>query len=599
MGESSSVGLQRPRTARRSVRFTFALMVVVPEVFLVLLWGVAASVTFSRVLGRHGFSMHNRHEVIELGALLGAGLVVVLAAVLLMALFARRLSRDVAILTSAAVHLNEQPPGSAAPALAATARPGRPVKTAEIAAAAGAVATLQAAAAQSAAGERRLRDGLGQVIVSMARRNQSLLQRQLRLIDALEQKASDPAALADLFSLDHLTTRMRRHAESLTILSGSAPARSWREPIAVIDVIRGAMAEVEDYQRVTVLTHTDDAVSGSAAADMIHLLAELLENAAMFSPSGTPVEVRASRVANGFAVEIDDRGLGIEPEQLAGINEQLAVPPDFDLASTDRLGLFVAAKLAARYGVKVALRPSPYGGTTAIVLMPASIMVPASEKAADFPPEVRPGASRPPSLDLDLGSSGALALVGRPGAPPAEVLAPAAPERPTAPEWPTAPRPATAAPAANGLPVRRVPGATRTRPASGPLPARHATPGQAAPEAPAASTTDAPPAAPPGAPPARAPRPVGETYRGLPRRNRLANLSPHLQDDPAAEAPGAHLLAAPLEMRAPEQARDLAASLQGGWRRGREAQPPDMPDNDEQQRAAEARRPAATHTEEG
>ncbi len=174
---------------------------------------------------------------------------------------------------------------------------------------------------------------------------------------------------------------MRRHAESLAILSGAAPGRSWTEPVPVIDVIRAAMAEVEDYRRVTVLTTSEDAVAAPAVADMIHLLAELIENATMFSPSGTRVEVRAERVANGFAVEIDDRGLGIEPAQLAEINQQLAQPPDFDLANADRLGLFVGAKLAARHGVRVSLRQSPYGGTTAIVLMPNSIVVLVSASA--------------------------------------------------------------------------------------------------------------------------------------------------------------------------------------------------------------------------
>jgi signal transduction histidine kinase len=405
MGASSPVSPERPRTRHRSIRFTFAVMVILPEIFLVLLWAAAVSLAFSKVLTRHSFSLHNHRQVLELASVVGGGLVVGLAAIILMGSFARRLSRDISILTAAAAHLGD-----------GAARLDPAAKTAEIAQATEAVASLQDAAAASAASEGSLRDGLRQVIVSMARRNQSLLQRQLRLIDALEQKASDPAALADLFSLDHLTTRMRRHAESLTILSGSAPARSWREPIPIIDIIRGAMAEVEDYQRVTVLTRAEDAVAGSAAADMIHLLAELLENAAMFSPSGTPVEVRASRVANGLAIEVDDRGLGIEPAQLSELNEQLAAPPDFDLANSDRLGLFVGAKLAARYGVRVSLRLSPYGGTTAIVLMPSSIVVSAPEVSTDAPPGVRQArASRPAGLDLRGG--GSLALVGQRSTP--------------------------------------------------------------------------------------------------------------------------------------------------------------------------------------
>src|SRR5262249_57056970 len=143
-------------------------------------------------------------------------------------------------------------------------------RTAEIARTADAITSLQHTAAAAAAAEASLRNGIGRVFVSLARRNQSLLQRQLRMIDALEQKASDPATLADLFPLDHLTTRMRRHAEGLIILSGAAPGRSWSEPVPVIDVIRGAVAEVEDYKRVTVLTRAEAAVAGLAAADMIH-----------------------------------------------------------------------------------------------------------------------------------------------------------------------------------------------------------------------------------------------------------------------------------------------------------------------------------------
>src|SRR5207237_2216307 len=127
-------------------------------------------------------------------------------------------------------------------------------------------------------------------------------------------------------------------------------------------------------------------------SDMIHLLAELIENATLYSPSGTRVEIRAGRVANGFAVEIDDRGLGIEPDQLREINQQLASPPDFDLADADRLGLFVGAKLAAKHGVRVSLRPSPYGGTSAIALLPNSVVVPAG--VAD--PAPQPGVRTPP-----------------------------------------------------------------------------------------------------------------------------------------------------------------------------------------------------------
>jgi hypothetical protein len=169
------------------------------------------------------------------------------------------------------------------------------------------------------------------------------------------------------------------------------------------------MAEVEDYRRVSVLTKAEEAVAAPAVADMIHLLAELIENATMFSPSGTRVEVRAERVANGFAIEIDDRGLGIEQAQLDELNQQLADPPDFDLANADRLGLFVGAKLASRHGVRVALRPSPYGGTTAIVLMPNSIVSATTRVAGALADTAEPLPGRHSALDLGSASGSVLA----------------------------------------------------------------------------------------------------------------------------------------------------------------------------------------------
>ncbi len=421
--------------------------------------------------------------------------------------------------------------------------------------------------------------------MSLARRNQSLLQRQLRLIDALEHKAPDSAALADLFALDHLTTRMRRHAESLAILSGAAPGRSWTEPVPIIDVIRAAMAEVEDYRRVTVLTASEDAVAAPAVADMIHLLAELIENATMFSPSGTRVEVRAERVANGFAVEIDDRGLGIEPAQLAEINQQLAQPPDFDLANADRLGLFVGAKLAARHGVRVSLRQSPYGGTTAIVLLPTSIIVLVSASASPGTsalPAARRATGRPAALDL--GSGAALALTGRRGLQPplAATDQPGTmpqrrrPHRQPAPHSrPAPPQPGNGAQPANGRPASH-----RAAPPS----SAHASHGATAPaRRPAASRAPGTPGTgqPVTGPPVTGSR-AGEPGRRrtparLPHRTRQASLSPHLRDSLATGRPAASPAPRPTAV-APEQARDLAASLQTGWRRGRQDDLPEPPD---------------------
>jgi signal transduction histidine kinase len=517
MGVSSLAGQEPPHAARRTIWFTFTAMVAGPAVCLVLLWGLAVGAA----LGGGRFAPQDHREQAGFALAAGAGLIIILAAAMLMGTFARRLSRDVCDLASTAEQLaDEQSPQPAerphdemgAQADGSSRR--RHPTTTEIARAAAAVARLQQTATAAATSEAGLRDGLRQVFVSLARRNQSLLQRQLRLIDALEQKASDPAALADLFSLDHLTTRMRRHAESLAILSGAAPGRSWRDPVPVIDVIRGATAEVEDYKRVAVLVGAEDAVAGPAVADMIHLLAELIENATLYSPSGTRVEVRAGRVANGFAVEIDDRGLGIEPELLSEINQQLASPPDFDLADADRLGLFVGGKLAARHGVRISLRLSPYGGITAIVLMPSSIVVPAQEAAAGPQPDTSLASRRP--AELDLTRAGALAFTG---------------QRPAQPSLSAAGQSA------------------------------------AAPDGPEPDS------------PARFGQPATGTHYGLPRRTRQANLSPHLRDGQPAAAgpaePGSR--PGPSGARAPEVARDLAASLQSGWQRGRQTDLPDAP----------------------
>jgi len=618
MGVFGSQGTGRPRGTRRTIWFTFAAMVAVPVASLVVLWGLVLGGVIAGAIDGPDNPHHDHQVVVDFVVVIGIGLVIVVVGVTMMGLFARRLARDVTGLEATARQLadeempalierlrqgdREMPPAESPPRLR--------TKTAEIAQAEAAITSLQRTAAAAAAGEARLRNGIGQVFVSLARRNQSLLQRQLRLIDALEQKASDPATLADLFPLDHLTTRMRRHAEGLIILSGAAPGRSWSEPVPVIDVIRGAVAEVEDYKRVTVLTRAEDAVAGLAAADMIHLLAELIENATLSSPSGTRVEVRAERVANGFAIEIDDRGLGIEAGQLRTINQQLAKPPDFDLANADQLGLFVVGKLAARHGVRVALRPSPYGGTTAVVLMPNSIVVPASETEADTDPGLQPGTDRLSGLDLD--QADALALTGRRppqpslrqpslpqpslpggatrraetaddgfglagdpvsaippssfrlGSPPPRLGAPGppapGPATPASPPAPALGRPGPATPASPPIPALGRPDPAATDPGSFGLPLRGA-------GAPAASA-DAGPGPAPG------PQTAG-TYRGLPRRIRQASLNPHLRDRPPADRAADADGTPPSLTRSPEEARSLVASLQSGWQRGRDSDDPD------------------------
>ena len=238
-----------------------------------------------------------------------------------------------------------------------------------------AFAVVQQTALQSAVDEARLRRGISDVFRNLAGRSQSLLHRQLTLLDGMERRATEPDELEDLFRIDHLTTRMRRHAEGLIILSGEAPARGWRQPVPLVDVLRAAVAEVEDYTRIRVLCRTSAAVAGHAVADVIHLIAELAENATVFSPPNTPVRIQGDVVGRGFAIEIEDRGLGISAARLEEINANLASPPQFDLSGSDRLGLFIAGQLAQRHEIKITLRPSVYGGTTAIVLIPTALVV--------------------------------------------------------------------------------------------------------------------------------------------------------------------------------------------------------------------------------
>jgi signal transduction histidine kinase len=388
MGVPSSAGQGPPRSGR-SIGSFLAVKLAVPAVCLFLVWVAVAVAVFAGAL-RHIMHPSGHRAIVEAAVVAGAGLVVALAVIALIWSAARKLGREAAGLAAMARYLaDDQLPKTVvrlrdgtgpAEALAQQASfPVRPAKISEFAAVTTALSTMQRTATMAAVDEARLRGGFRQVLTSLGRRNQSLLLRQLRIIDTLEQQAASPAALADLFALDHLTTRMRRHAESLTVLSGAPAARPRLGQVAVVDVIRAAVAETEDYKRVVVRTETEEVVAASVVNDMIHLLAELIENATLFSPSATKVEVRAERVANGFAIEVEDRGLGIAPDQLADLNARLASPPDFDLVDADRLGLFVAGLLARRHGVEVSLTPSPYRGTKAIVLLPDELVLPGSE----------------------------------------------------------------------------------------------------------------------------------------------------------------------------------------------------------------------------
>ncbi|WP_038842619.1 sensor histidine kinase [Salinispora arenicola] len=229
-------------------------------------------------------------------------------------------------------------------------------------------------AIRAAEGEVNLRRGLNEVFLNIARRSQGLVYRQLAMLDRMERRTEDPDELAELFQVDHLATRLRRHAEDLVILAGAAPSRGWRNPVAMVDLIRGALSEVEAYRRVDIGGVQSAGLAGRTVGDLIHLLAELIENATGFSPPDTRVHVTGVRKADGYTFEITDRGLGMSTEALADANSLLDSSPEFDPARTDRLGLFVVARLAARHRVRVRLRRSEAAGLTAVVHIPDEVV---------------------------------------------------------------------------------------------------------------------------------------------------------------------------------------------------------------------------------
>ncbi|HKS48051.1 MAG TPA: nitrate- and nitrite sensing domain-containing protein, partial [Amycolatopsis sp.] len=253
----------------------------------------------------------------------------------------------------------------------------------------------QRTAVAAAVDEAKTREGTKKVFLDIAHRSQILVHRQLQVLDEAERKQEDPDQLDLLFRLDHLSTRARRNAENLVILGGERPGRQWRNPVSLADVISGALAEVEDYARVTVGRMPEIAVGGPAVADLIHLLAELLDNAASFSPPEARVDIMGGVVGKGVAIEIEDQGLGIEPERMDEVNAMLRNPPDFSvmaLSAEPRLGLFVVARLASRQNIGVTLRNSAYGGTRAIVLVRSELLtsLPPAEGTVVVPPSAVP-----------------------------------------------------------------------------------------------------------------------------------------------------------------------------------------------------------------
>ena len=519
----------------------------------------------------------------------GLGLVAVVTSVFLLVWFGRKVTRDLGGLNDSVRGMaDERLPrvveqlrrGDDVDVAAASPPPGTSTIQ-EVSRIAESFGTVQAAAVSAAVDQAQLRKGVNQVFLNISMRNQSLLHRQLGMLDSMERRTSEPGALADLFRLDHLTTRMRRHAEGLIILSGSVPGRGWRDPVPVVDILRAAVAEVEDYVRVDVASESDDLVAGNAVSDVTHLIAELVENATVFSPPNTRIEVSAGRVGTGLVAEVEDRGLGLSPDELDDINARLASPEEFDLTHSEQLGLFVVSRLAARHNIKVSLRESVYGGTTAVVLLPFGVVVRKEEAARADHRDDRPddtltrgltGRHRIPAIGSGHGTDGAVSTEERAWsaapwetAPLERTAEKARPPWETAPTppWSPAPRPGTSQPEPFRPEPLRLEASGRSRPLEAPGGTPRLEPSR--------------PEQPGGATPVGSPGPLADSassgsHLGMPIRVPQANLAPQLRahdSGPQApqaaaedESPGAGL-------RSPEATRSMLTLMQQGWRRGR------------------------------
>jgi signal transduction histidine kinase len=423
--------------------------------------------------------------------------------------------------------------------------------------------------------EARLRGSVSAMLVSLSRRSQSLLERLLRLIDTLELGEQDPERLASLFRMDHLATRMRRHSENLLVLAGHDPPRRAAAPVSLMDVTRAAISEIEQYERVTLDVQPGIAVTGVAVTDTVHLLAELLENATIFSAKTAPVTVSGRlHSSGGVLLTVSDSGMGMTEELLGQLNWRLENPPAADAAVSRHMGLFAVAHLAARHGIRVRLQRPATGGLTAHVWLPGALIarevVPEPWPAA--PPVAAAAAPALPAAPRGLRSAAAIAAT----APLPAILAAGAPSGPPV--------------SAQSLPIFdavesdwfRARGRQLPRPASpGPAPSRP----PAGPPSPGLSPAGRPPASVPAAAPAApaaaawsspgddgwrvaaeavlSPVSGGTTTAGLPRRTPQANLVPGSAGD---REPRPARLTEP-----PEAARSRLAGFQRGSLRARAA----------------------------
>jgi len=233
---------------------------------------------------------------------------------------------------------------------------------------------VHAEAVRLVGNEAMLRNSFNAMFVNLSRRSQSLIERLARMIDSLEQNEADPSRLSNLFSMDHLVTRMRRNSENLLLLAGHETARKWSEPVPLADVVRAATSEIEQYSRVSMKIQPGISITGPAVSDVVHLLAEIIENATIYSPKDTPVHISGEEIpSGGVLIEVSDSGVGIPEARLTEMNVRLDNPPVIDVSVSRHMGLFAVARLAERHGVRVRLRARSPRGLIALVWLPESV----------------------------------------------------------------------------------------------------------------------------------------------------------------------------------------------------------------------------------
>ncbi|WP_405182300.1 nitrate- and nitrite sensing domain-containing protein [Nocardia sp. NBC_01377] len=556
-------------------------------------WQAAATQLNNEILDVYNVQFHNAHGLaVDVGknnasnsAWAGAGVLLVsILAFLIALLLANRVIRRLKRLRNETLTLaNERLPD-----LLRRLRNGETVDPAtesgnldfgtdEIGEVATAFEQAHNAAVEGAVNEARTREGVKLVFLNIAHRSQIVVHRQLEILDEAENQQEDPALLETLFRLDHLATRERRNAENLIILGGGQPGRQWRNPVPLMDLVRSSVGETLDYARVRVARLPEAYIVGTVVADLIHLLAELVDNATTFSPPQSKVEIAGNVVGKGVVLEISDQGMGMPEAELTRVNDMLRNPPDFGVATLSadsRLGLFVVAQLALRNDVSVRLSESDYGGIRAIVLLPTTLL--ASGGA--------PGLSTPSAGQLDPRRqrhiTSAADSAGRPVESESTVLTAAPPVALPAPVPEPAAPPSYVPP--SYVPQSYTPQSyTPQAPPQAPPPPVAQPPQVQQPYAPPSYVPQSQPYAPPAQPqeqPAQPQaQPLGPDGRpALPRRSRQASLNPELAKDPTPTA--THQVVE--RERSAEQARDLMSAIENGTRQGRRAQ---LADDQEQE----------------